>query len=157
MPTEQVAIKTMDEIEAITTTKPVPVGAAAAFTELLAGATPAMEYTGNVPLLEKDKLRGVPLLVVGYKVNTAEQGAKGGADAAYAFVRCMLPNGAYIGFNDGGSSIPPVLEAHANAIGATVDDQSGEVTFGSPLFSPRGLIRSDYEGEYGPATTYHLS
>ncbi len=152
----QAVVKTMDEIEALTAAKPVPIGAAEAFTDLLANATAAQEYTGNVPLLEKDRLVGVPMLITAYAVLTAEQGAIGGKDASYVFARCMLPNGETVGFTDGGSAIPPVFEKHAEAVGATEDGR--ELVFNSPLFCKRGLLRSDYESEeFGPATTFHLT
>lgn len=149
------AVKTMDEIEALTSARPVPVGAVEAFTDALANATPAAEYTGNVPLLEKDKLCGVPMLITAYAVIDADHGAVGGADASYIFARCLLPNGEQVGFVDGGSAIPPVLEAHVNATGGEVAER--ETVFISPLYCRRGLLRSDYVGENGPATTFHLT
>ncbi len=149
-------IPTIQDVAAITEAKPVPVGAADEFTRALKGATGAQTYSGAVSLVEKDKLVNIPLLIMGYRIHTAESGAKGGDDARYAFVRAMLPNAAEVGFTDGGSAIMPVLESHAGADQSSNVD-GDEVIFHSPLYCPRGLRRSDYDGQYGAATTYWIA
>ncbi|MHB8502652.1 MAG: hypothetical protein ACYDHE_17150 [Candidatus Acidiferrales bacterium] len=144
--------KTVQEIDAITTALPVPVGAADAFTDALQTATPAGEYTGAVPVVDKSALVGVPMLIIGYAPNEG----KGGT---YVFVRCLLPNGSYVGFTDGGMAIPPVLMKHGEQAG-TVDggfDEERELVFRSSLYCPRGLRESTYTNKDGiDAATYWI-
>ncbi len=144
--------KTVQEIDAITTALPVPAGAAGVFTDALQTATPAGEYTGAVPVVDKSALVGVPLLIVGY----APIEGKGGT---YVFARCLLPNGSYVGITDGGMAIPPVLMKHGENSGAVDSgfDAERELVFRSPLYCPRGLRESTYTNKDGiDATTYWI-
>lgn len=149
MPVEPV--KSMQEIEAISAVKPVPVGASQGFQQALQEAVPSSEYTGGVPLVEKDKLINVPMLILGFVEN------EGVGDATYVYVRCMLPNDAQVAFNDGGVGIAPALIQHATSVGI-MGDEGRESTFLVPMYCPRGLRKSEYTNESGiDGTTYYLS
>lgn len=104
------------------------------------GVTQISDITGQPSLVEKDSLIGVPFVVIDCTLHP------GFNEQQYCNVQVITQKNERLCFNDGGVGIYPVVEIwnaeHPNSLG---------------MYCPRGLRKSDYTNDHGPATTYYFS
>lgn len=110
------------------------------FAELLAQAEQAGTKLREPDRVDdKDKLVGVPFVIVGVKMKNGDFGP-------YIQLQVVIPDGRVLLVSDGGAGFAKQL--------APVDGQPLKL----PIHVPEGLRRSDYtHPEHGPSTTYYLS
>lgn len=115
------------------------------FADIISGAVPMREFTGDLEVVDKDRLIGVPFYVVGWAIHPVE-----GTDRGFASVYIMRNETQVELFNDGGTGIPPILEQ--------IEAKHGNPLDGNPAVAcAKGLRKSDYVNEHGPATTYYFA
>lgn len=89
-------------------------------------------------LKEKDKLIGVPFIIVGIRQNESEYDD----EKVYSVVRLVTERGSKVVIVDGGTGINSQVTNLPESVGG--------------ILVPGGLRRSDYQYEGKPASTYYL-
>lgn len=108
------------------------------------GVKTVSQLTGNPSLIDKESLKGVPFIIVDFTVRLGDY-IRAGSDekSDYISVTVKTVDNELLVFNDGGVGIMGQLAS------TTMQDL--------PIYCPNGLRASEYDGPYGPASTYYLT
>lgn len=108
------------------------------------GVKTVAQVTGKPSLVDKDKLIGVPFIVIDFTTRVGSYRRDDGELGDYISVTIKTKDNDLLVFNDGGTGIAGQL--------ASVDLEKD-----LPLYCPQGLRKSEYTNSYGPALTYYLA